>query len=270
MKNSGYYWIRLFDYNYERDEYEKGTMLDEFYLKDINEGREQVKKEILNKYVDLKKDLKFAKPRKKDGIYALVMDSSKFFHDRFYVEIDTVCFDCHKKIKGKASFFPRHSIGNSDWWIEEVDLEDLEKTAYFCNYECKRSFSYKMSDFSEGEFQAREEGNNGSIYGYIYEIYNRVENKYYVGQTKYLPFFRWQEHVKDGSKGDIKDLTFSIITEINKSKDSEHDQKYLNSIESWWINKYKLENKEVFNITVPKISLTEMKENFFKVMNINQ
>jgi hypothetical protein len=267
---TNYYWIRLFDYNYERDEYEKGTLLEEFYLKDILGGRDEVRKEIYSKYdEDFNKSLKFAKPRKKDGVYALVMDSSKFFYDRFYVEIDTLCFDCHKPIKGKAAEFPRGYIGGTEHvWFDDPDLSDLEKTSYFCDYNCKNSFSYKLRKDTEGEFQQREEGRNGEVFGYIYEIYNRAFDKYYVGQTRYLPFFRWQEHVKDGSKGLITDLSFRVITEVNKSKDMNiDDQKYLNNIESWWIQKYKEEGKDVFNITVPKITLSDMKEKFKQMIN---
>lgn len=59
-----YFWIRVYDYVYERDQYEKGTKLDEFYLKDMT-NREEVKAHIRNMYSsNSSKDLKFAKPKK--------------------------------------------------------------------------------------------------------------------------------------------------------------------------------------------------------------
>jgi hypothetical protein len=40
----------VYDYNQERDQYEKGTMLDEFYLKELVGGREEVKQTVRDKY----------------------------------------------------------------------------------------------------------------------------------------------------------------------------------------------------------------------------
>ena len=105
-----YFWIRVFDYNFNRDSYDKGILLDEFYLKDENLCREDVKKEIKERYCgDVVEKIYFAKPRKKDGLYALVEDSNKFFYDRFYLEVDTYCFCCHRQIKGKAYSFPKEN-----------------------------------------------------------------------------------------------------------------------------------------------------------------
>lgn len=248
------------DSNYENETYNKGVMLDEFYLKDIDGGRDEVKRIAKERYCgESSKTLSFAKPKKKDGIYAIVMDSNKFFYDRFYVALDTYCFwhDCHKPIKGKMSGFPKSHIGG-------VGEGDEKEFAHFCSYECKRHSDNAISPFSEGEFQLKEAGSNGNIYGYIYLIYNRSENTYYIGQTRFMPFFRWQEHIKDGGKGDIKDLTFSVLAEIsrNKSSGDTANQDYLNSIEAWWIAKFKAEAHKVFNITKPKITIEYLKDRF--------
>lgn len=255
-----YFWVRVYDYKYEQDAHEKGTLLDEFYLKDI-ENKAEAKKIVKEKYIgNSSKNLAFAKPRKKDGMYALIMDSNKFFYDRFYLEIDTYCFYCHKKIKGKASEFPK--INMSKDYFSDLDLEDTKNTAYFCSYDCKHNLNTNLR--YEGEFQEKEAGNNGDIFGYIYLMYNRIENKYYIGQTRYMPFFRWQEHMKDGIKGDITDITFSVITSVkrNKTLDDTSNQKNLNNIEAWWISKYKEEGHEVFNISNPKLTIDDYKKKF--------
>ncbi len=259
MSNStGYFWIRVFDYVYERDtNYEnesfgKGVLLDEFYLKDVTGGREEAKRLVKEKYVgNTAAEITFAKPKKKDGVYAIVMDSNKFFYDRFYVTIDTYCFHCHRPIKGKASEFPKLSVSD-------------EEIYYFCSYDCKRECMHQLNPMSEGVFQEKEVGCHGDIFGYIYLIYNRVEDIYYIGQTRYMPFFRWQEHVKDGGKGDIKDLVFSVLTELarNKSVSEELNQAYLNNIEAWWIAKYQEEGHKVFNISKPKITIEYLKSRF--------
>lgn len=267
MDNCKYFWIRVFDYNYERDSdyesesYGKGIMLDEFYIKGEDLTREQVKLEVRDRYAGkTAQEIAFAKPKKKNGIYAIVMDSEKFFYNRFCVELDTYCFYCHKPIKGRLGQFDS---------IHLSDIEDDERFVYFCSYDCK--YKFRNSIHYEGEFQNKEEGCSGNVFGYIYLIYNRVENTYYVGQTRYLPFFRWQEHIKSGGKGDIKDLSFSIITEVPKGHKISQDenQQELNNVEAWWIAKYKEEGYKVFNISNPRLTIEHYKKRFNEMVANN-
>lgn len=260
-----YYWIRVYDYDYERDGYEKGSLLDEFYLSDIENGREEVREKVKNMYcTNTAAQLKFAKPKKRNGTYAIIMESEKYWYDRFYAKIDTMCFWCTKPIKGKASEFPRAYIGEGSYYASRDSVfTDLNQTAFFCTTNCEVHFKRSIKS-EEGEFQVKEEGNNGNVFGYIYLIYNRATDLYYIGQTRFLPFFRWQEHIKEGKKGNISDLTFCVLTEINRSAASsdQQNQLYLNSMEAWWIDKYKLEGHEVFNISKPKITIESLKERF--------
>lgn len=260
--DAGYYWVRIFDYVFERDRHDKGILLDEFYLKDVA-SREEAKEQVKERYLgDTVAKLRFARPKAdNDGVYAIVMDSNKFFFDRFYVQIDSHCFWCHTSIKGKASEFPRASIGDKPY---EDDLTDTSKTAYFCGYECRGKFNNSQRKDGEGEFQTKEEGLNGEVFGYIYLIYNRQEDTYYIGQTRYLPFFRWQEHVKDGGKGDLSDLSFSTLTAVRRhpTQSEEENKKLLNSMEAWWIDKYEHEGHKVFNVTRPRITIDELKDRF--------
>lgn len=253
-----YYWIRIYDYKQDETlkehtelpvwESQKGTLLDEYYLCGKNMTREQVKEEVKTRsLVD-----KFAKPRKGNGVYALVMDSNKFFYDRFNIEVDAICFnnECCKPIKGKLKDFPR-IVHNEDNYC-------------FCSYDCRRKIQNKINPYYEGEFQEREGfESNGGVYGYIYHIYNRKTNMHYIGQTVYMPFFRWQEHVKSGLKGDITDLVFETITEVRVKS-----QEYLNSIEAWWIRKFIKDygRDKVANITIPKITIEELIREYSKIV----
>lgn len=266
-ENAGYYWVRVFDFDKDRDnEYgDKGIMLDEFYLKDV-QSREAAKTIVKEKYSGkTSQNLMFAKPKNKTGVYAIVMDSDKFFYDRFMVELDTFCFnpECHKKINGKLRNFPSSTIS---------DENDFEKTVtvHFCGYDCKNKV-WNLLRGSEGEFQEREVGENGNIIGYIYHMYNRIENTHYVGQTKYLPFFRWQEHIKSGQKGSIEDLVFDVLATVKKkhSKSINENQQVLNSVEAWWIAKFKEEGCNVFNISNPKITCKELVEKYNDMVKIN-
>ncbi len=99
---------------------------------------------------------------------------------------------------------------------------------------------------------------------YIYHLYNRADNCHYVGQTRFLPFFRWQEHVKSGLKGDIEDLVFSVLTKVRRqSGASEQDNRqYLTNMESWWINKFVEEGHQVVNLTQPQITEATLREQY--------
>ena len=194
-----YYWIHIYDYQRGEELREftendiwngfKGTLLDEYYLCGEAMTRDAAKAEVKTRSgVE-----KFAKPRNGNGIYALIMDSNQFFYERFNIEIDTVCLNCNKPIKGKMKDFPHIIHG--------------DKKYHFCCYACKREVLQEINPYNEGEFQEREGyETNGGVYGYIYHIYNRKTNMHYIGQTVYMPFFRWQEHIKQGLKGNITDL----------------------------------------------------------------
>lgn len=250
-----YYWIRIYDYKKD-DELKsyaeedmwgkyKGILLDEYYLSGEEMTREQAKA-IVKERSCIEK---FAKPRKNDGIYAIVMDSNKYYYDGFTKEVDTICFnsECNKHIKGKEKYFP--------------SMTHQDKDYYFCCWDCYREVSYKINPHTEGEWQSKENYTYSGVYGYIYHIYNRKTDMHYIGQTVYMPFFRWQEHVKSGLKGNITDLVFETITEVRVSS-----QEYLNNIEAWWIRKYIDEygKDKVMNITVPKITMEELIEQYGK------
>ena len=86
-----FFWIRIFDYSYLRDINSKGILLDEFYEKE--KTRDEIKVLISSKYEgETKKNIRFSKPKKENGIYALIMESNSYFYHRFYDEINTLCF----------------------------------------------------------------------------------------------------------------------------------------------------------------------------------
>lgn len=254
-----YFWVRIFDYQKDEElkqhtekfiwENFKGTLLDEYYLCGEEMTRDQAKSEVKQR----SSVEKFAKPRKNSGVYALIMDSSKFFYDRFNVEIDTVCFNpnCRRHIKGKMKDFPN------------ITYEDGQKY-FFCSWNCKRDVLNTVNPYCEGEFQEREGfETNGGVYGYVYHIYNRKTDMHYIGQTIYMPFFRWQEHAKQHIKGDICDLVFETVTEVRVKS-----QEYLNSIEAWWIRKFIEEygRERVMNLTVPKITIESLIVEYSKIV----
>ena len=126
----------------------------------------------------------------------------------------------------------------------------------------------RINPYIEGEWQNREGyEDNGGVYGYIYHIYNRSTNMHYIGQTIYMPFFRWQEHAKQGAKGKLEDLVFEVVTEVRVKS-----QKYLNNIEAWWIKKFIHEygRENVMNVTVPKITIEDLEKEYEMIIEGQQ
>lgn len=254
-----YFWVRIYDYK-KSDELEfytkesvwekyKGILLDEYYLCGEEMTREQAKEQVKSKSsVD-----KFAKPRKNDGIYAIVMDSTKYWYERFTVEVDDFCFNigCGNKVQGKLKHFPYITSDNGE-------------RRYFCCYSCCSDYYHKTNPNNEGDWQSREDYTiNGGVYGYIYHIYNRKTNMHYIGQTVYMPFFRWQEHAKSGLKGDITDLVFETITEVRVKS-----QEYLNNVEAWWIRKFidDYGKDNVMNLVVPRLTISDFENEYSKMI----
>jgi len=266
-----YFWVRVFDYQYKelgekdistitewgRADDGRGTLLDEYYLCGDGLTRNDCKSQVKERF----KIDKFAKPRKSNGIYAIVMDSNKFFYDRFYKEIDTYCFECGKHIHGKECEFPKTHPRYYD-----ENYTEFDGLFYYCSDDCKYKSAQKLRG-AEGEFQNREGyETNGGVFGYVYHIYNRVTDMHYIGQTRYMPFFRWQEHAKQNIKGDLCDLVFNTVCEITVKS-----QEYLNNIEAWWIQKYidDYGKDNVMNLTNPKLSVPYLIEQYEAIHGAN-
>lgn len=65
------------------------------------------------------------------------------------------------------------------------------------------------------------------------------------------------------------DLVFSVLAEVrgNKHLNTEDNQKYLNSLEAWWIRKYLAEGFNVKNITKPAITINRLKQRFNEMVS---
>ena len=246
-----YYCVRIYDFKLADNEKSKGyghldetkgTLLDEYYVCGENLTRDKAKEIVKNR----SNVNRFAKPKKSDELYAILMDSNKSYADYCCKRVHTKCLCCGKDINGMYYGFPKETIDGKEY--------------VFCDWKCKQRF-YADTGMIEGEWQEREDFNNTGNIGYIYHIYNRRTDKHYVGKSLYMPFFRWQEHVKSKLKGDICDLMFEVITEVPyDQRKSEADNKLiLNDVEAWWIKKFIQDFSEdnVMNITKPALKVSD-------------
>ncbi len=252
-----YYWVRIYDYKNDvlvLSNDSKGILIDEYYIKGEELDRDNAKKIVKEK----SNVNRFAKPKKCDGIYAIVMDSCQSYADWFCKRINTKCLCCHKPIQGQLRGYP----------IENIDGNDY----YFCSWECKSKFQVSTG-MKDGEWQSREDVNHTGNIGYIYHIYNRAKDMHYIGQSLYMPFFRWQEHVKSKLKGDICDLVFEVVTEVPNinSYDEHKNKERLNDVEAWWIKKFIKDFGEdkVMNISKPELKTSDYIQKWERVIDGN-
>ena len=266
-----YYQVLVFDYQPFRDKNTDGVLIDSWFTKANSIGL--VRQEIFDKYSGVfSRTILLEKPAE-NGFYAkiLVVDESIYNHEK--EEIDDFCFCCGTRIKGRKASFPSTSIsfGSSytDGYDDDSFEDDTEETteAFFCSHECKQNYFHALNPTEVPSIQKKEVEQSGTIFGYIYHIYNRVENVHYVGQTQFYPTSRWQEHIKSLKKGTLTQLEFSVIAEVPKC---ENAQQLLNDTEAWWIGKYQEEGYEVFNLVQPKLSSCDFKERYEAIKQSSQ
>ena len=262
-----YFLVYIYDYDVYRDGNDEGILMDKFFTKEKTVAdcyKSLVKKypqSFCNKiYIDKTSLLEdYKAKRKSKGLYMSVSVVDETIYNHETVELDDICFYCHTPIKGKESSFPKEKISLADEYDYDYGDEEEMITVHFCSHQCKQSYLHDINPDETPKTLTRTTEASGKVFGYIYHIYNRIQNAHYIGQTKFLPFFRWQEHVKSLKKGQLKDLEFYVIAEIAVCDNA---KQLLNDTETWWINKYKDEGYNTFNIVEPKVSKRAFKEKY--------
>ena len=104
----------------------------------------------------------------------------------------------------------------------------------FCSYECKAHFITKerskcLADgLVDESFITREDFKRDDIAGYIYKISKKSTGEFYIGQTIYLPIFRWGQHLKT-DRFDIRgllDYQFEVIEIVPITENILEREKY--------------------------------------------
>lgn len=115
---------------------------------------------------------------------------------------------------------------------------------------------------------------------YIYKIVNKINNKIYIGQTRYSILHRWNQHLYSSfSKENRKEYNFLLHKAIRKyGKENflieaieEIEEEYLNEREKYWIKHYQsciLNNGYGYNMTFGgEGSIKIDKDEVFKLWN---
>lgn len=258
-----YLHVSVYKYNYKFDHFTKGTLIEENGY--IDTSKDAIIQMLHEKYGE---DLLLKKPNRCDGIYAVIQKSSAYNYYRNTV-VHSFCITCKKEIRGKLSDVEPIDISIADKPKTFIDYEHYKENIYnphfiaiACTKSCKNAYINKCSIYEKKNHEKRSDlttqDTNRLVGGFIYEIYNRTTDMYYVGKTIHSPTFRWNEHIMGGKLGTIDELSFRVITVV-----ANRDE--LGSVEAWWIHQYKDEGKKMMNSVQPKFDeLTELKDLYIR------
>lgn len=208
----------------------------------ICESRDHFKELIKEEYGD---NIAFRNTKKLNvgDLYCIIIGEHCYNTERYFNRIEYTCACCG----GKVSGYIDKSARMENWDIRNDLCNQVDKYAdlRFCSYKCKEHFIDKerrkcLADgLVDESFITREDFKRDDIAGYIYKISKKSTGEFYIGQTIYLPIFRWGQHLKT-DRFDIKgilDYQFEVIEIVPKSENILAREKY-------YIQKYYKENPE--------------------------
>lgn len=251
MSEPKYWWCRVFTFI----DNDTTLPIKEFYV--VAATLDECKRKIVD---GSKTQIKFwSKPRNSKEDYIKIMESSSYYYDR-YVEMQQplheYCYICHSPIDGDRKHYQHLKVYGFGASSNEY--------RYFCSNECKNEYNQKKKTLISDTEQWQSRTSIYGVIGYVYHIYNKATHKHYIGQTKYMPFFRWQEHIKQNEKGHIEDLMFETLCEVRGI-----DSELLNKAEGYYINQYieKFGKDYVMNGTIPKFDLKQLEIDYMSIIS---
>ena len=260
---------------YEIDEYERKRYDGEI---DIVKSKVMLDQNVLccndrTHFKEIMKDLyqpnevHFANTKKlKQGdIYINIISENCYNTEIYLMTNDYKCTNCGRNFKSNERFLKKinrtYFLKNTCEQLykeKEKEIDDM----VFCCEKCRE----KKEDELEKEFKEFVKANDpmGETWinrddfkefenGFIYKITKKSTSEFYVGQTKYVPIFRWGEHLKTNRfpLENIFDYKFETLEIVSRDKLFER--------EAYWINKCRNENPELsLNIQIPKEKTTNI------------
>lgn len=212
------------------------------------ESREDFKEHIKAIYGA---DTKFTNSKKypPNTIYCVIIGEHCYNAEKYFNRIEFECDFCHSKVSGYID--SKITIDNYAIKNELANQVKEYKNKKFCCTKCKYAYmeieksKFCDEDIAFNQFITRDMYTNNNLAGYIYKITKKSTGEFYVGQTIYVPIFRWGQHLKT-ERFDIKnilDYKFEVIELVPKCENILEREKY-------WIQKLYKEN--------PKLSLNIM------------
>lgn len=209
----------------------------------ICDSREQFKEIMKSEYGE-NISFKYSKKLKEGDVYCIIIGEHCYDTEKYFNKVTFKCDHCGSEV----TTYVRKPIYIDDWTIKR-DLCNIQEYSLrrFCCPMCRDQYVKKEiarmksenSDYLEESYITRDAFTNENLAGYIYKITKKATGEFYVGQTVYLPIFRWGQHLKtDRFKVDnILDYQFETIELVPKGTNLLEREKY-------WIQKCYVENPE--------------------------
>lgn len=197
------------------------------------------------------------------SIFISIISEDVYNTAEYVIVNDYTCSYCNKHFKAN-----KRLLRTGDCWSFSK-LKYISSTFYqhqkeeiinytFCSSTCLEKkakelanlFNKRLEELGEAsdEWIVKQDFVSLSSSGYIYKITKRSTGEQYVGQSTYVPMFRWMQHLRT-DRFPIKkldDYIFEIVEVVN-------DLDELNNKEAYWINKCKNElGDKCLNKQIPK------------------
>jgi len=205
----------------------------------VCDSRDQFKSIIRDTYGNI--PFAYSKKLQPGDMYCIIIGEHCFTTERYFNRIEFECDNCHAHV---TTYYSR-PIAFEDYEIRH-DFYNIQDYKYkrFCCTKCKDQYKYdeklKLKPEDDSEFFVTRDMFTSKIAGYIYKITKKSTREFYVGQTKYMPMFRWAEHMKTDRfpVDNITDYLFEIIEIVSLTEN-------LLNRETYWIQRCYNEHPEL-------------------------
>jgi len=211
------------------------------------DSRETFKENIRALYPDVK----FANNGKlKDGdVYCIIISDNCYNTEEYIAVKDYQCAHCGKTFKSNEKLLNKF-YGTYEFKTSRITSDVLReyepkiKDMRFCSKYCMLNHKNEIinmlidetlvrhnndKDFPPDVFITRDIFNDkaGDV-GYIYKISKKSSGQFYIGQTSYVPIYRWGQHLltERFNLQNITDYVFEIVEVVT-------DRKLLNQRETY-------------------------------------
>ena len=234
------------------------------------DDREQFKSIIKEEYGN---DIKFrnSKNLKPGDLYCIIIGEHCYNTENYFVKITSKCSYCGCKLEGyfKPIRFDNYELDRQLYGIDK-ELYDKEM---FCSHTCKNNrLNYLKEKLSKDTDRLEnadiwvdkslfsESQSSNKIVGYIYKITKRSTGEFYIGETTYVPIFRWGQHLitQRFPLSNIEDYIFEVIDTVYEGTNIfDVESKYIKE----YYNKYPNLSLNIAGITEDMKSKSKSKVN---------
>lgn len=181
----------------------------------VCDSREQFKEIIKSQYGNIA--FRNSKKLKAGDLYCIIIGEHCYNTQRYFNKVTFTCDCCGAKVE--------------TYYGKPIGIKDFAKKR-FCSQRCAEIYKdnerKRIASDEDTEFFVTRDMFTEDIAGYIYKITKKSTGEFYIGQTMYVPVFRWGQHLKTGRFpiSNITDYKFEVIEIVPKSENILEREKY--------------------------------------------